>query len=69
MIRTVLPLAFFPHETLMIFPLVPNLEGQYVLRKLALVVGPRRGGKPDREPQGSPENIRGPSTGTSAAFA
>lgn len=37
MAGTFLPLVFFPEETFKIFPLVPNLEGQYILKNLILV--------------------------------
>ncbi|WP_264778576.1 DoxX family membrane protein [Deinococcus aetherius] len=37
MAGTFLPLLFFPHETFKIVPLVPNLEGQYILKNLVLV--------------------------------
>lgn len=37
MAGTFLPLAFFPHETFKVFPLVPNLEGQYIIKNLVLV--------------------------------
>ena len=51
MAGTFLPLVFFPHETFKLVPLVPNLEGQYILKNLvlisaALVVGATaRGGR------------------------
>ena len=37
MAGTFLPLAFFPHETFKLFPFVPNLEGQYIIKNLVLV--------------------------------
>lgn len=37
MAGTFLPLAFFPHETFVHFPLVPTLEGQYIIKNLVLV--------------------------------
>ena len=37
MAGTFLPLAFFPHETFKFFPLVPTLEGQYIIKNLVLV--------------------------------
>lgn len=37
MAGTFLPLAFFPHETFRHFPLVPTLEGQYIIKNLVLV--------------------------------
>lgn len=37
MAGTFLPLVFFPHETFKFIPLVPNLEGQYIIKNLVLV--------------------------------
>ena len=37
MAGTFLPLAFFPHETFKLFPFIPNLEGQYIIKNLVLV--------------------------------
>ncbi|WP_425145253.1 DoxX family membrane protein [Deinococcus sp.] len=37
MAGTFLPLVFFPHETFKIVPLVPTLEGQYILKNLVLI--------------------------------
>jgi len=37
MAGTFLPLAFFPLETFKVVPLVPNLEGQYIIKNLVLV--------------------------------
>lgn len=37
MTGTFLPLAFFPHETFKLFPFIPNLEGQYIIKNLVLV--------------------------------
>ncbi|MGI8748654.1 MAG: DoxX family protein [Deinococcus sp.] len=37
MAGTFLPLLFFPHETFKIYPLVPTLEGQYIIKNLVLV--------------------------------
>ncbi len=37
MAGTFLPLLFFPHETFKVFPLVPTLEGQYIIKNLVLV--------------------------------
>jgi len=37
MIGTFLPLVFFPQETFVQFPLVPTLEGQYIIKNLVLV--------------------------------
>ena len=56
---TMLPLAFFPHETFTIFPYAPTLEGQYIIKNLvlisaALVVGATvRGGQLTPEPPSS----------------
>ena len=52
---TLLPLVLFPQETFTRFPLVPTLEGQYIIKNLvlisaAIVVGStvRTGGRADR---------------------
>ena len=37
MAGTFLPLAFFPHETFKVFPFIPTLEGQYIIKNLVLV--------------------------------
>lgn len=37
MLGTVTPLALFPDETFRIFPIVPTLEGQYIIKNLVLV--------------------------------
>lgn len=37
MAGTFLPLVFFPNETFKVFPFVPNLEGQYIIKNLVLV--------------------------------
>nr|WP_232337968.1 DoxX family membrane protein [Deinococcus arboris] len=39
MAGTFLPLVFFPHETFKFVPLVPNLEGQYIIKNLVLISG------------------------------
>ena len=57
MAGTFLPLVFFPHETFKFIPLVPNLEGQYIIKNLvlvsaALVVGATaRGGRIIADPK------------------
>lgn len=56
MAGTFLPLVFFPHETFKAIPLVPTLEGQYIIKNLvlvaaALVVGATtRGGRIIHDP-------------------
>lgn len=51
MVGTVSPLFFFPQETFTLFPSVPTLEGQYILKNMviaaaALVIGATvRGGR------------------------
>jgi uncharacterized membrane protein YphA (DoxX/SURF4 family) len=61
MIGTFTPLVFFPDETFTVFPLVPTLEGQYIIKNLvlvgaAMVVGATvRGGRIVPEP---PESSR-----------
>jgi uncharacterized membrane protein YkgB len=37
MIGTMLPLALFPSETFVRVPLVPTLEGQYIIKNLVLI--------------------------------
>jgi hypothetical protein len=37
MIGTLLPLVLYPSETFTVFPLVPTLEGQYIIKNLVLV--------------------------------
>jgi len=37
MIGTLLPLALFPRETFDLFPIAPNLEGQYIIKNLVLL--------------------------------
>jgi uncharacterized membrane protein YkgB len=36
MIGTLSPLFFFPRETFTVFPVVPTLEGQYILKNLVI---------------------------------
>jgi len=56
MIGTITPLFFFPAETFKIFPFVPTLEGQYIIKNLILIsaglaIGATvRGGKIIHEP-------------------
>lgn len=57
MVGTVSPLFLFPQETFALFPLVPTLEGQYIIKNLviasaALVIGATvRGGKLVSDPE------------------
>lgn len=37
MVGTITPLFFFPIETFKIFPFVPTLEGQYIIKNLILI--------------------------------
>jgi len=37
MMGTLLPLALFPTETFVVFPFVPTLEGQYIIKNVVLV--------------------------------
>jgi uncharacterized membrane protein YkgB len=37
MMGTITPLFFFPSETFKVFPLVPTLEGQYIIKNVVLV--------------------------------
>ena len=56
MLGTITPLFFFPAETFKIFPFVPTLEGQYIIKNLILIsaglaIGATvRGGKIISEP-------------------
>ena len=56
MVGTFTPLLFFPEETFQVFPIVPTLEGQYIIKNLvliaaAMVVGATvRGGRLVAEP-------------------
>jgi len=58
MLGTLLPLAFYPAETFIIFPVVPTLEGQYIIKNVvlisaAIVVGATvRGGRLVAKPPG-----------------
>jgi uncharacterized membrane protein YphA (DoxX/SURF4 family) len=37
LLGTMTPLIFFPAETFIIFPFVPTLEGQYIIKNLVLI--------------------------------
>jgi hypothetical protein len=37
MLGTLLLLAFYPAETFIIFPVVPTLEGQYIIKNVVLI--------------------------------
>ena len=37
MLGTVTPLFLFPGESFVVFPLVPTLEGQYIIKNLVLI--------------------------------
>lgn len=37
MLGTVTPLFFFPSETFTVFPFVPTLEGQYIIKNIILI--------------------------------
>lgn len=56
MTGTMTPLVFFPTETFTLFPIAPTLEGQYIIKNLALasagiVIGATvRGGHLESEP-------------------
>lgn len=39
MAGTMLPLALFPSETFLVFPVAPTLEGQYIIKNLVLFGG------------------------------
>jgi uncharacterized membrane protein YphA (DoxX/SURF4 family) len=56
MAGTLTPLFFFPTETFTVFPIAPTMEGQYIIKNIALVsagivIGATvRGGRLDSEP-------------------
>lgn len=56
MAGTLTPLIFFPHETFLVFPFAPTMEGQYIIKNIALVsagivIGATvRGGRLESEP-------------------
>mgnify|MGYP000159070182 CR=1 FL=1 len=56
MAGTLTPLLFFPTETFVLFPIAPTLEGQYIIKNIALVsagivIGATvRGGRLESEP-------------------
>ena len=59
MVGTLTPLILFPAETFIIFPFVPTLEGQYIIKNLVLisaglVIGStvRSGGRDEQENKG-----------------
>jgi uncharacterized membrane protein YphA (DoxX/SURF4 family) len=37
MLGTITPLFFFPEETFQVFPFVPTLEGQYIIKNAVLI--------------------------------
>lgn len=37
MLGTMTPLIIFPQETFVVFPIVPTLEGQYIIKNLVLI--------------------------------
>jgi hypothetical protein len=37
MFGTLVPLALFPAETFVIFPIAPTLEGQYIIKNVVLI--------------------------------
>ena len=71
MLGTITPLFLFPTETFTIFPIVPTLEGQYIIKNIVLVAGgdrarrdgPRRGAesRAGRRDQADLVARRGPS--------
>lgn len=56
MLGTLTPLFLFPSETFRVFPIVPTMEGQYIIKNLVLIAGAMvvgasvRGGKIAEEP-------------------
>jgi len=37
MMGTITPLFFFPHETFILVPVAPTLEGQYIIKNMVLI--------------------------------
>jgi uncharacterized membrane protein YphA (DoxX/SURF4 family) len=70
MLGTFTPLLLFPGETFSSFPLVPTLEGQYIIKNLvliaaAMVVGATvRGGGLSPDPNRPPAQLREADAGT-----
>lgn len=66
MAGTLTPLIFFPHETFMVFPIAPTMEGQYIIKNIALVsagivIGATvRGGHLESEPKAQAPEPRYP---------
>jgi uncharacterized membrane protein YphA (DoxX/SURF4 family) len=64
MLGTLTPLLLFPGETFQVFPFVPTLEGQYIIKNIvligaAMVVGATvRGGGLSPEPNMAPATAR-----------
>ncbi len=64
MAGTLTPLLFFPSETFILFPVAPTLEGQYIIKNIALVsagivIGATvRGGKLISEPIPTPSAMQ-----------
>lgn len=75
MAGTVTPLLLFPSETFTSFPLVPTLEGQYILKNVvligaAMVIGATvRGGRLVPEPAPGPATASTPTASTPAALS
>ena len=70
MAGTLTPLVFFPSETFMLLPFAPTMEGQYIIKNIALVsagivIGATvRGGRLESEPV-LPQHIASPTTSPS----
>jgi len=60
MAGTITPLFLFPAETWVHFPLVPTLEGQYIIKNIVLVAAAIVIGATVRGGQLTPEPIAGP---------
>ena len=69
MLGTLTPLLLFPGETFQVFPFVPTLEGQYIIKNIvligaAMVVGATvRGGGLSPEPNVAPAAVRADAAG------
>ena len=63
MLGTLTPLVLFPAETFDVFPFVPTLEGQYIIKNAVLIAGAIILGATVRGGRIAPEPARSPSAG------
>jgi len=69
MAGTITPLFLFPAETWIHFPLVPTLEGQYIIKNIVLVSAAIVIGATVRGGQLTPEPLSGPGVGDAGPVA